>query len=283
MATGCWLESVGDFVNRLGVFARVAALWLLVYAAPVHAEIDHQAWTALLQEHVRVIDGGQATQVDYQGMNDDRAALRAYLDALAAVSREDFEQWAQDEQLAFLINAYNAWTVELILTEYPDIDSIRDIGGWFGSPWGQDIVELFGERYTLDNVEHDMIRGWNRYNNPLIHFAVNCASIGCPALRNEAYTGEQLAAQLDEQTRLFLADRSRNRIEDGRARVSEIFRWYPEDFEQGWMGYQRVGEFLADYASALGATAEQADALRSGDMAIRYLDYDWALNDIPGS
>lgn len=248
--------------------------------ASAQAAFEHQPWTELLQVHVRVIDGGQATQLDYAGMNDNRQALRAYLDSLAAVSRDDFEQWSHDEQLAFLINVYNAWTVELILTEYPDLDSIRDIGGWFASPWSQDIVELFGERYTLDNIEHDMIRGWGRYDNPLIHFAVNCASIGCPALRDEAYEGARLDTQLEEQTRLFLMDRSRNYLDGRTLYLSSIFRWYPEDFEQGWMGYESVQQFVSAYASALDLTADDVRLLEAGQLRIRYLRYDWSLNDL---
>jgi hypothetical protein len=252
----------------------------LGWAGMAQAAFDHQAWTGLLQAHVRVIDGGQATQIDYAGVNRDRQALRDYLAALAAVSRDEFEQWSHDEQLAFLINVYNAWTVELILTEYPDLDSIRDIGGWFGSPWGQDIVQLFGERFTLDNIEHDMIRSWDRYNNPLIHFAVNCASIGCPALRNEAYTSERLQAQLQQQTRLFLMDRSRNYLEGRTLYLSSIFRWYPEDFEQGWMGFDSVQQFIMAYASALDLSADDVQQLEAGRMRTRYLRYDWSLNDV---
>jgi hypothetical protein len=261
--------------------ARILACCLsLLWLAPAHAAFDHSTWNTLLQTHVRVIDGGQATQVDYAGMAAERALLEQYLQTLSAVQREDFEQWSQDEQLAFLINAYNAWTVELVLGAYPGLRSIRDIGGLLRSPWRRRFVPLFGDTVSLDSIEHDMIRGWGRYNNPLIHFAVNCASVGCPALLNHAYTGALLTEQLERQTRLFLSDRSRNRLEGGTLRVSPIFRWYPEDFQQGWMGYNRVEQFLANYADALGLTAPQAQALQEGRMAIRYLSYDWSLNDI---
>ena len=141
-------------------------------------------------------------------------------------------------------------------------------------------MELFGQRYTLDNVEHDMIRGWGRYNNPLIHFAVNCASIGCPALRNEAYISERLQAQLEEQTRLFLMDRSRNYLEGRTLYLSSIFRWYPEDFEQGWMGFDSVEQFVSAYASALGLSADDVQQLEAGQIRIRHLRYDWSLNDV---
>jgi hypothetical protein len=261
--------------------ARILACCLsLLWLAPAHAAFDHSTWNTLLQTHVRLIDGGQATQVDYAGMAAERAQLEQYLQSLSVVQRDNFEQWSQDEQLAFLINAYNAWTVELVLGAYPGLRSIRDIGGLLRSPWRRDIVELFGERFTLDNIEHDMIRGWGRYNNPLIHFAVNCASVGCPALRNEAYIGDRLQAQLDEQTRLFLQDRSRNYRDGQTLYLSSVFRWYPEDFEKGWLGYDSLLLFIKAYAAALDLTPDDVMLLESGRIRIRYLRYGWRLNDL---
>ena len=103
--------------------------------------------------------------------------LDSYLAATAAVTKLTFDSWALEEQLAFLINVYNAATVALILTEYPDLESIRDIGTFLRSPWSREFVALFGGKVTLDNIEHDMIRGWNIYNEPRIHFAVNCFAL----------------------------------------------------------------------------------------------------------
>ena len=91
-----------------------------------------------------------------------------------------------------MINAYNAWTVEFILTKYPDLDSIKDLGSFFNSPWDKEFIPLLGKTVSLNDIEHGLIRGSDRYNDPRIHFAVNCASIGCPALREEAYTGDKL-------------------------------------------------------------------------------------------
>jgi len=245
------------------------------------AQFDHQAWDQLLHEHVRVIDGGKVTQVDYVGMSRDAAALNAYLGDAAAVSRITFDRWSQDEQLAFLINVYNAATVSIVLTEYPDIDSIRDIGSLFRSTWSREFVSLFGATVTLDNIEHDMIRGWNIYNEPKIHFAVNCAAIGCPPLRAEAYVGNKLQQQLDDNTRLFLADRNRNYLDGKRLYVSKIFDWYEEDFAKGWKGIDSVAQFLATYSTALDLTADEKRALETGQTSIRYLSYDWNLNRVP--
>ncbi len=254
---------------------------LLLLPASVFAEFDHSQWDRLLNKHVHVQGGGSATQVDYLGMFADRSSLKAYLAKVSAVPRETFDSWALPEQLAFLINAYNAWTVEIILGEYPGVDSIRDIGFLFSSAWNQDLARLFDEPVTLDEIEHGMIRGWGRYNEPRNHFAVNCAAAGCPALRNEAYTGEKLEAQLEDSTRSFLSDRSRNYYDNGSMYVSSIFDWYEEDFEQGWGGVNSVGEFLARYASELGLDAETTQRLRTGKIRIRYLRYDWSLNDTP--
>jgi len=250
-------------------------------ALPGHAlaEFDHGAWDRLLKEHVTVLSGGSVTQMDYSGIAVDRAVLTTYLDELAAVPRSTFESWSIEEQLAFLINAYNAWTVEVILAEYPSIDSIRDIGFLFSSAWNQDLAQLFGEPVTLDEIEHDMIRGWNRYQEPRIHFAVNCAAIGCPALRAEAFVAGKLEAQLEDSTKKFLADRSRNYFDNGRMYISSIFDWYEEDFEQGWDGIDTVAEFLANYAANLELDAPTENRLRAGDIRIRHLRYDWSLND----
>jgi len=249
----------------------------------VAAEFDHGPWDRLLAAHVRVFDQGQVTAVDYAGVAADRGRLTSYLNALAGVSRNEFDSWSQMEQLAFLINAYNAWTVELIVSEYPGIESIRDIGFLPGAAWRRNIVSLFGEQVSLDDVEHGMIRGWDRYQEPRIHFAVNCAAIGCPALRAEAYVGERLEAQLDDSTRSFLADRSRNYISDGSVYISRIFDWYEEDFERGWQGVESVHQFLLRYADALNAGPQQRIDLEQQALRIRYLDYDWGLNELPES
>jgi hypothetical protein len=137
---------------------------------------------------------------------------------------------------------------------------------------------LLGKERTLDEIEHELIRGSGRYRDPRLHFAVNCASIGCPALRGEAYDGARLEAQLDEQARRFLSDRSRNRLEGGTLHVSPIFKWYRGDFEQGWRGANTLGAFLALYADAIGLIPAQAQALREGTLPIEFLDYDWRLN-----
>ena len=261
----------------------ISALLLFVQTAPAFGELDHGRWNLLLSKYVIVGADGLSTAVDYASLSENREPLQSYLEETSRVSRATFDAWDRSDQLAFLINLYNAATVELILENMNlagSIDSIRDIGSLFTSVWELERVALFGKLVTLDAIEHDMIRGWGRYNEPRIHFAVNCAAIGCPALRAEAYIGTALEAQLEDATRDFLSDRSRNYFDGRRLRLSSIFKWYREDFERGWGGTNALGEFVSRYGSELGLSVEQRNELARGDMGIRFLSYDWGLNQV---
>jgi hypothetical protein len=250
--------------------ARLALVFLLWVAAPAAAfDHTHAAWGALLERHVVEVDEGKASRVRYDGMARERTALKKYLDTLSATPRSEFDAWTRAEQMAFLINAYNAFTVEKILGRYPDIRSIWDYGKLFGNPFKDEFFSLLGRRASLDWIEHDTLR--KRYRDPRLHYALNCASIGCPMLRAEPYLPPRLEAQLDDQARRFLSDATRNRFRDGRLEVSKIFDWYKEDFEPR-------GEYFARYAALLGA-----DAAGIRNAPISFLDYDWALNDSPSS
>lgn len=255
---------------------------LILLTSMTHAAgFDHQLWDELLNKNVVSLRQGQASQVDYGAMQADRPKLLAYLKAAGAVPRASFDAWPKQEQLAFLINVYNAATVDMILSAYPKLKSIKDLGSLLQSPWKKRIVTLFGELYSLDNVEHDLIRGSGRYNEPRVHFAANCASIGCPALRTEAFVAERLDAQLEESTKAFLSDRSRNRLNGTTLQVSSIFKWYQKDFEKGWRGSQSLAQFFTLYASALGLNAATRQNLTAGKIDIEFLDYDWHLNRTP--
>lgn len=262
---------------------------LLVLLGGVHTaragqgfDRSHAAWTTLLAAHVRWNEAGTASTVDYAGFARDRAALDAYRAALGDVTATDFDAWPESDRLAFLVNAYNAHTIALVLTRYPDLASIKDLGGWITSPWKQRFFELLGESRSLDDVEHRMIRGGVGAREPRVHFALNCASIGCPALRPEAYRGDALEAQLADQTRRFLSDRSRNRYDDvsGRLEVSKIFDWYGEDFVRA---AGSVAMYLAPHAALLSDDDAARAKIAAGDVAIGFLDYDWALNDVKGA
>jgi len=257
-------------------------LWLFS-ATAAWSQFDHMhaAWTVLLKKHVVVIDGGKASQMRYAEMARNRAALKNYLETLAKVSDTEFKGWNKNQQLAFLINAYNAHMVEKILLRYPNIKSVWDYGKLIGDPFKDKFFKLFGREFSLNNIEHDTIRAKGIYDDPRIHAAVNCASIGCPALRDEAYTSDRIDAQLEEQMVRFLSDRSRNRYSaaNNALEVSEIFKWYAVDFTSGLRGIKSREQFFAKYANLLSDDAEQQKIIRDGKAEIKYLDYDWGLND----
>lgn len=240
----------------------------------------HQQWQALVSQHVKPINHGSSTAVDYAAMQVARTQLQSYLKQLSNISQTQFDAWDKSTQLAMLINAYNAWTVELILTKYPDLDSIKDLGGFFSSPWDKSFIPLLGKTRSLNDIEHKLIRGSDRYNDPRIHFAVNCASIGCPALREEAYTGSKLEQQLDAQTKRFLADSSRNYAKGNTVYLSAIFKWYGDDFTQGFAEADSVEAFLLLYPNALQLNAVQQTAAKKQQLAIDFLDYNWSLNAV---
>jgi len=232
----------------------------------------HKAWDALVKKHVQLIAGNNASQVRYADFANDRAALKSYLDALSGVAEAEFNGWSKPQQIAFLINAYNAFTVEKILTRFPGIKSIWDFGKLFGNPFKDDFFMLLGRKFTLDGIEHETLRKPGAYDEPRVHFAVNCAAIGCPMLREEAFVAARLDAQLEEQARRFLADRSRNRLAGGRLEVSKIFDWFKEDF-----GVRE--RFFAAYAAQLADGVQEQKLISEGKAPLSFLDYDWALND----
>jgi Protein of unknown function, DUF547 len=245
-------------------------LALLLWLPLTALGFDQHAWDVLLKKHVVVLHAGEASQVRYAGMAQDRSALRVYLEQLSKVRQEEFDRWPRDEQMAFLINAYNAFTVEKILARYPDIGSIWDFGKLFGNPFKDEFFVLLGQKRSLDWIEHEKLR--KTYRDPRIHFAVNCASVGCPMLREEAYVAARLEAQLEEQARRFLSDRSRNRLREERLEVSKIFDWFKQDFEPR-------AAYFARYADVLSDDPKGRAAIAGGKVGLRFLDYDWSLND----
>ncbi len=273
---------------RRHLLLAAAALPALALHRPAWAQaagFDHSyaAFTALLKRHVLVLREGQASQVRYGGLAAERAALKAVLDTLSAVGEAAFAGFSKPQQMAFLINAYNAFTLELILTRWPKLESIKDLGSLLQSPWKPKWVPLLGSKVSLDNIEHDMLRTRGRFDDPRVHFAVNCASIGCPALREEAFVADRLEAQLAEQALRFMADRSRNRFDaaSGRLQVSKIFDWFGEDFRLGHQGVTSLPVFLGRYADVLADAPADRDRVRRGQVPVAFLDYDWKLNDAP--
>jgi len=241
----------------------LALIFAALLAAPMQlpAAFDHShaAFTSVLKTHV------SGNDVDYAGLKKSPDKLGAYLDSLAKVSQSEFKGWTEDQEMAYLINLYNAGTLKLIIDNHP-LKSIKDIG----SPWKKKVVKLFGTDRSLDYVEHDLLR--KNYNDPRIHFGVNCASIGCPALRNEAFQASKLNRQLDEQAKGFLNDTAMNRV-DGKSGVlylSSIFDWFKGDFVKK---SGSVEKFVAPYFNE-----GDRKAIQAGKLKIKYTDYDWSLN-----
>ena len=260
--------------------------WLVVITpllTPVSAadmkpfDHDYAAWDSIAKNHVRWLPDNVQSRVNYTGIKKDGAFLAHALGEFSAVSQAEFDKWNTSQQMAFLINAYNAFTVDLILTKFPEIHSIKDLGGLFESPWKQKFFSLLGAKHHLDWIEHEMLRA--RYQDPRIHTAIVCASIGCPALRSEAYTATRLDAQMEDSMRRFVSDKTRNRYREGKLEVSSIFKWFREDFEKGYQGFKSIEDVFARYAENLTIDPQAQSKIRAKSVPITFLDYDWLLND----
>lgn len=263
-----------------------SALFCSIAAAQTF-DHSHQAFTDLLKKHVVLVDGGKASQVRYANFAKDRAQLKAYLDGLSKVSDAEFKGWSKAQQMAFLINAYNGYTLELILQSYP-VKSIKDIGGVFDNRWKRKFFKLLGKDSYLDQIEHEILRKPGSYNEVRVHYAVNCASIGCPMLREEAYVADKLDKQLEEQAVRFLSDRSRNRFANGKLEVSNIFNWFKEDWAANFTGFDGKTppiasreDYFARYAKLLADKPEDQKKIADKAAQITHLDYDWNLNGAP--
>ncbi|MEM7600999.1 MAG: DUF547 domain-containing protein [Verrucomicrobiota bacterium] len=233
------------------------SLLLALILSPALNAFDHSDFDSLLKRYV-----DSKGQVNYATLKSNRAGLDSYLEKTGAVPESTFKSWSRDEQLAFLINVYNAETLQLIVDNYPT-ESIKKLGGLLSSPWKKKEVILFGEKATLDQVEHDIIRV-DYADEPRIHFALVCAAKGCPPLRAEAFVASRLDAQLDNQTKTFLTDNEKNRIEGETLYLSSIFDWYGDDFTKN-------GRTLNDYV----------DPYMNGSAVgkkIEFTTYDWSLN-----
>jgi len=263
---------------RRFLFVVFAGLLALPALALDHT---HKAWDDLLKKHVTYVENGNASRVSYAGLMKDHAALKQVLDGYSAVTKAEFDTWTKPQQQAFLINAYNAFTVEKILTRYPNIKSIRDFGSVFGNPWKDKFFNLFGQPSYLDFIEHETLRKEGVYDDPRVHVAVVCASIGCPMLRNEAFVPEKLEAQLEDGIKRFMSDHTRNRYNagTGKLEVSRIFDWYGKDFEKGHKGFTSVKQTFSRYADQLAEKPDDRAAVRAQKADVSFLDYDWALND----
>ncbi len=219
-----------------------------------HANELHTPYDNILKTYVK--NG----KVDYAALKMQRKPLDDYLNEMAKVTTGIFDAWNKDDRLAYLINLYNAATLQLIIDNYP-VKSIKDIGSLFSSPWDKKFVRLWGKNVSLDNIEHDIIR--KEYYEPRIHLALVCAAKSCPHLRSEAYKGHILSKQLDQQGVQFFASPQGLRVDDAKKVVylSSILKWYKEDFAS-------VSDFAQKYSKK-----------KFDGYYVDWLKYDWSLND----
>lgn len=261
---------------------------MIAFAGARQGGFDHSQWDRILKQYS---DNGL---VDYQGLQENHQVLQEYLTALESVSPSELEAWNREEQMAFWINAYNAITIEGILRNYPikygglvarlrfPRSSIRQIGDF----WDTVFIKPAGKAVTLNDIEHKILRG--QFKDPRVHFALVCASIGCPNLRREAYTAERLDRQLEEDAYRFINDSRKVKLDrdSNILYLSSIFDWYSSDFVTNEnskthfaeydSSYQGVLEFISKYLS-------QADTayIINERPKIKFLKYDWSLNEKP--
>ncbi|MFK7935732.1 MAG: DUF547 domain-containing protein [Saprospiraceae bacterium] len=218
--------------------------------APVIAKPDHGLWNSILQKNV-----SSSGKVNYAGIKTQKAQLEKYLTDLESNTPQS--DWSRNEKLAYWINVYNAYTVKLIVDNYPT-KSITDLEG--GKPWDKKWIKIAGKTYSLNNIENDLIRP--RFKEPRIHFAVNCAAQSCPPILNKAWTADNLSRYFNQQAKSFINNSKYNQISANSVTVSKIFDWYGEDFGN-----------LIDYLNKF------SDTKISSDATVNYKEYDWNLNN----
>ena len=239
--------------------ARTGSLDLTAWEKISSRKLDHSDWDELLKKNV-----SSSGEVNYDGFEKDRKSLESYLNKLS--QNPPSTNWTENEQLAYWINAYNAFTIKLVLDHYPLV-SIRDIGGSIplvNDTWEIEFFQIGGVDFTLNRIEQDIIR--EQFEDPRFHFALNCASVSCPKLRNEAYAADKLEMQLDDQTRYFINLSEKNLLSEYRIRISKVFSWYRSDFTKEGT----LIEYLNRYSST--KISENAN--------VSFNEYDWGLNEI---
>ena len=221
----------------------------------------HAAWDGLLKKYVD--DKGM---VNYKGWQGDSLALNAYL--LDLSMHLPSQSWTSTDRLAYWLNAYNAFTVQRILRGYP-VKSIKDLGGtkiFVDTPWDQHFIKLDGKAYSLNDIEHRIIR--KQFKDNRIHMALVCAAMSCPRLRDEAYIGPRLNEQLDDQGRDFVNNPVKNKLTPtDKPQLSSIFNFYPKDFTKN--GSTSIADFVNRYANQK----------IKPDASLAYLPYNWSLNE----
>lgn len=230
---------------------KKSLLLICIIIFTAYSKPNYSSWSYILNKYV--CNEG----VDYKNLKNDTSIITSSDQEFKSLSENEFKELTKNEQLAWLINLYNFYTIKLIIENLPLKVGIRDIN----KPWDQKIVPLFSNNVSLNHIEHQIIR--KQYDEPRIHFALVCASKGCPQLSNKLFTGENLDTLLDRQGKEFLNDKTRNRVEGKKLFLSEIFSWYGGDFKE------RYGSYKNFVLKALKL---------EGKYSVKFISYDWSLN-----
>ena len=218
--------------------------------SPISGKTCHNSWDLFLKKHV-----DYNGLVDYKSIKNDISSLNIYLTSLSKNTPDN--SWSKDEKMAYWINAYNAFTIKLIIDHYP-ISSIKDIE----KPWDIKFIELGDNTFSLNDIEHEILR---KMDDPRIHFGIVCASFSCPKLQNEAFVASKLNTQLNDATREFLADSDRNSLSENSIEISKIFKWFSKDFKKEGS----IIDFLNKYS----------EIKISPNAKKTFKDYNWNLNE----
>ncbi len=255
-------------------FLRTVLLIIVSISSHSALAYDHtyKSYNEILKQVVAV--KGHQSFVDYTQLKLDTGKLDEFIDGIEYIGKDEFDSWSREQQMAFLINAYNAFTIQLILTKYP-VDSIKAYGGLIvNSPWEKEFFTLFGKKSTLNHIEHDLLR--KIYKEPRLHFVLVCAAKSCPPLRDEAYIPGKLEHQLSKATINFMRDPERNRfdVDRNKIEISKIFKWYKKDFTSS------AGSINAYVAPFMTDDVDIRTLIANKETKIKYLDYDWSLNGV---
>ena len=245
-------------INKILTTILWIVAFIMLFSISSFAQISHKIWDDLLKKHVD--DNGW---VNYKEFIKDTIQLNEYLELLKNNPPNE-KKWTKEEQMAFWINAYKAFTVKLILDNYP-LTSIKDIKKgipFVNTVWDIKFIKIGKNTYDLNNIEHSKLR--KKFKDPRIHFAINCASISCPNLNNNAFISDILDQQLNNVAQKFINDKSKNIIKSNKLELSKIFNWYQSDFT--------TNSSLIDYLNRYSAIKINANA------NIDYMDYNWKLN-----
>jgi len=261
---GYYLRNI-QFCTMIRILPLISTLAIIALSCGSTAQISnsnpmtHEVWDEIVHKHVSA-----SGEVDYKGIIQDSVQFNTYLDQLSSHHPNE-TNWTKVERLAYWINAYNAFTVKLILDNYP-VKSIKDIKKGIpmvNSVWDIKFIEIGGKSYDLNNIEHGILR--KEFYEPRIHFAINCASVSCPRLRNEAFRADVIESQLQSQTLSFLSDPGKNQLLTDHVQISKLFSWFKGDFTNNGS--------LIDFLNEHGPVRIHQKA------QIEYLTYDWSLNE----